>query len=41
MLQSIRERAQGWIAWIIVGLIIITFALFGIQEYAQGEKKQL
>lgn len=39
MLQSIRERAQGWIAWIIVGLIIITFALFGIQEYAQGEKK--
>lgn len=39
MLQSIREHAQGWIAWIIVGLIIITFALFGIQQYAQGEKK--
>lgn len=39
MLQSIRENAQGWIAWVIVGLIIITFALFGIEQYAQGEKK--
>lgn len=38
MLQAIRDHAQGWIAWIIVGLIILTFALFGIQQYAQGEK---
>jgi peptidyl-prolyl cis-trans isomerase D len=38
MLQSIREHAQGWIAWTIVGLIIITFALFGIDQYAQGDK---
>ncbi len=33
MLQSIRDHAQGWLAWIIVGLIIITFALWGVQEY--------
>ena len=33
MLQSIRERAQGWIAWAIVILITIPFALWGIQEY--------
>jgi peptidyl-prolyl cis-trans isomerase D len=33
MLQSIREKAQGWIAWIIVILISIPFALWGIQEY--------
>ncbi len=33
MLQSIRDRAQGWLAWIIVGLIIVPFALWGIQEY--------
>ncbi len=33
MLQSIRERAQGWIAWVIVILICIPFALWGIQEY--------
>jgi len=33
MLQSIRDRAQGWIAWFIVILITIPFALWGIQEY--------
>lgn len=38
MLQSIRDQAQGWIAWVIVGLIILTFALFGIEQYAQGDK---
>lgn len=38
MLQSIRSHAQGWIAWVIVGLIILTFALFGIDQYARGDK---
>jgi peptidyl-prolyl cis-trans isomerase D len=33
MLQTIRDKAQGWIAWVIVILISIPFALFGIQEY--------
>ena len=33
MLQAIREKAQGWIAWTIVILISIPFALFGIQQY--------
>ena len=33
MLQTIRDRAQGWIAWAIVILISIPFALWGIQEY--------
>jgi peptidyl-prolyl cis-trans isomerase D len=33
MLQEIRERAQGWIAWAIVILISIPFALWGVQEY--------
>jgi len=33
MLQTIRERAQGWIAWVIVILLIIPFALWGIQSY--------
>ncbi len=33
MLQAIRNRAQGWVAWLIVILISIPFALFGIQEY--------
>lgn len=33
MLQSIRDRAQGWIAWFIVAIISVPFALWGIQEY--------
>jgi len=33
MLQFIRDRAQGLIAWVIVILIIIPFALWGINQY--------
>ncbi|VAX04676.1 hypothetical protein MNBD_GAMMA20-2533 [hydrothermal vent metagenome] len=33
MLTFIREKVQGWIAWVIVGLLIIPFALWGINEY--------
>ena len=33
MLQGIRDRAHGFIAWIIVVLISIPFALWGVQEY--------
>jgi len=36
MLQTIRDRAQGWIAWLIVILISIPFALWGIQSYLGG-----
>ncbi len=37
MLGLIRERAQGFIAWVIVILIIIPFALFGINEYFETD----
>ncbi len=33
MLQAIKEKAQGWVAWAIVILISIPFALWGIQSY--------
>jgi len=33
LMQSIRDRATGWIAWVIVILISIPFALWGINEY--------
>ncbi len=33
MLQAIRDRATGWFAWVIVGLLIIPFALWGVNEY--------
>jgi peptidyl-prolyl cis-trans isomerase D len=37
MLQSIREKTSGWIASIILGLIIITMAFFGIEQYMVGK----
>ncbi|MDH3688563.1 MAG: SurA N-terminal domain-containing protein [Gammaproteobacteria bacterium] len=36
MLTEIRSRATGWIAWIIVIIITIPFALWGINSYFQG-----
>lgn len=41
MLQSIRDRAQGLVVWTIVGLIIITFALFGLSSYLSGTAKSI
>lgn len=37
MLQQIREYAQGFIAWIIIGAIILSFALWGINSYFQDD----
>src|SRR5690606_18646420 len=36
MLDAIRERSKGPLAKIILALITITFALFGIDTYMQG-----
>ena len=33
MLTQIRERASGWLAWVVVILITIPFALWGVQSY--------
>ena len=39
MLTAIREKATGWIAWAIVILISIPFALWGINSYFEGATK--
>ncbi len=39
MLEAIRSRAQGWIVKVILGLIVVTFALFGIESYMSGSGK--
>ena len=39
MLTTIRERAQGWIAWVIVTIISVPFALWGINEYFGAQEK--
>lgn len=36
MLQKLNEKIQGLIAWVIVGLVAVTFALFGIEHYMQS-----
>ena len=36
MLQNIRDRATGWIAYVIVIGISIPFALWGIDQYFTG-----
>ena len=36
MLQNIRDRASGWIAYVIVIGISIPFALWGIDQYFTG-----
>lgn len=40
MLEAIRERAQGWIAKVILALLIIPFALWGIDSYFSGGGKE-
>ncbi|WP_045225804.1 SurA N-terminal domain-containing protein [Methyloterricola oryzae] len=39
MLQAIRNRAQGIFAWIILVLICVPFALWGIQNYLDSGKE--
>jgi peptidyl-prolyl cis-trans isomerase D len=38
MLQFIRERSKGVFAWIVIVLIIIPFALWGIDQFRNGDK---
>lgn len=40
MLQAMRDKVMGGLGWFIIGLIIITFALFGLGSYLQ-DKSQL
>lgn len=36
MLQSIRDKSSGWFSWLIIGIIVIVFALFGVSRYIGG-----
>lgn len=35
MLQKLRDKTSGWIATVILGLLIIPFAFFGMESYLQ------
>ncbi len=39
MLQTINDKAKGWLAYLVVGLISIPFALFGINSYIGAGNK--
>ena len=41
MLSNIRNKSKGWIAYLIIGLITIPFALFGIQSYIGGSSNSI
>ncbi len=36
MLSAIRNKSKGWVAYLVVGMITIPFALFGIQDYVSS-----
>lgn len=38
MLESMRKHAQGWLAKVILGAIILSFALWGIGDYFTGNQ---
>ncbi|QYR53721.1 SurA N-terminal domain-containing protein [Lysobacter soyae] len=38
MLQSLREKTSGWIASVIMGLLVIPFAFFGIEQYGTSSE---
>lgn len=36
MLQRLRDKAEGWIAWVIIGLVAATFVFFGAGSLFDG-----
>ncbi len=36
MLQAIRDVTKGWVAYVIVAVLIVPFALFGVYNYFTG-----
>lgn len=41
MLQKLNERIQGVVAWVIIVLVALTFALFGVNYYIQAHHESL
>ncbi len=41
MLQKLNERIQGIVAWVVIGLVALTFALFGVEHYMQSRHESI
>lgn len=40
MLEAIRNRAQGWIAKVILGLLVLSFAIWGVESYITADGQE-
>ena len=38
MLQALRERASSWVIKILLGLLVLSFAIWGINDIFLGER---
>src|SRR5579871_5883482 len=36
MLQAIRDRFTGWMTWLIMAMIVVPFAFWGIESFRGG-----
>lgn len=36
MLQNLRDKVSGWVASVVMGLLIVPFAFFGVENYLSG-----
>lgn len=34
MLQKLRDKSSGWIATVVLGLLVVPFAFFGLEQYS-------
>ena len=39
MLQALKEKITGWLGWVVIGLIVITFSLFGLGSYLKDKAR--
>ncbi|HEY4582283.1 MAG TPA: SurA N-terminal domain-containing protein, partial [Lysobacter sp.] len=40
MLQTLREKTSGWIATVVLGLLIVPFAFVGVSDYFQQSRER-
>ena len=36
MLQTLRDKTSGWIAFLVLGIVTVPFAFFGINNYFEA-----
>ncbi|TZF91712.1 SurA N-terminal domain-containing protein [Cognatilysobacter lacus] len=39
MLQNLRDKTSGWVATVVLGLLVVPFAFVGVQDYFQRSRE--